>query len=30
MFTSVEGTWLPFILIFVSTYLTGRLVRRPV
>jgi len=24
MFTSILGTWLPFALIFVSTYLTGR------
>jgi hypothetical protein len=24
MFTSVLGTWLPFALIFTSTYLTGR------
>lgn len=23
MFTSVLGTWVPFLLIFVSTYLTG-------
>lgn len=26
MFTSVLGTWIPFSLIFISTYLTGRLV----
>ena len=25
MFASVLGTWLPFALIFISTYLTGRL-----
>ncbi len=30
MFTSIEGTWLPFVLIFASTYLIGLLVRRPV
>ncbi len=27
MFTSFIGTWLPFILIFLSVYLTGKLVR---
>lgn len=26
MFTSLLGTWIPFALIFASTYLTGRLV----
>jgi hypothetical protein len=26
MFTSFIGTWLPFILIFISVYLTGRFV----
>jgi hypothetical protein len=26
MFTSALGTWIPFALIFLSTYLTGRLV----
>jgi hypothetical protein len=26
MFTSVLGTWLPFVLIFIATYLTGRYV----
>jgi hypothetical protein len=26
MFTSILGTWLPFALIFTSTYLTGRFV----
>jgi hypothetical protein len=28
MFTSLLGTWIPFALIFVSTYLTGWFVRR--
>lgn len=28
MFTSIAGTWLPFALIFVSTWLTGAAVRR--
>jgi len=28
MFTSLIGTWIPFVLIFSSTYLTGLLVRR--
>lgn len=28
MFTSPIGTWIPFSLIFTSTYLTGRLVTR--
>jgi len=28
MFRSFLGTWLPFILIFVSTWMTGRLVTR--
>jgi hypothetical protein len=28
MFTSFIGTWLPFILIFLSTFLTGVLVNR--
>jgi hypothetical protein len=27
MFTSLLGTWIPFLLIFTSTYLTGRLIR---
>ncbi len=27
MFASIIGTWLPWILIFTSTYLTGRYVR---
>lgn len=26
MFSSIVGTWLPFVLIFLSTYLTGKLV----
>jgi hypothetical protein len=26
MFTSFLGTWLPFTLIFASTYFTGRLI----
>jgi hypothetical protein len=26
MFTSLIGTWIPFALIFASTYLTGRVV----
>jgi hypothetical protein len=30
MFTSLIGTWIPFALIFMSTYLTGILVRRAV
>jgi len=25
MFSSVLGTWIPFVLIFAATYLTGRL-----
>jgi len=29
MFTSVLGTWIPFILIFVSTYLTGLWTKKP-
>ncbi|HVP22193.1 MAG TPA: hypothetical protein VMS73_10075 [Anaerolineaceae bacterium] len=29
MFTSLIGTWIPFALIFSSTFLTGLLVRRP-
>jgi hypothetical protein len=29
MFTSVLGTWIPFALMFASTYLTGRFLRRP-
>ena len=29
MFTSVLGTWIPFALIFASTYLTGLLTARP-
>ena len=29
MFASLLGTWIPFALIFISTYLTGTLVRRP-
>jgi len=28
MFTSFLGTWLPFVLIFASTYLTGTITRR--
>lgn len=28
MFRSSVGTWLPFLLIFLSSWLTGRLVRR--
>lgn len=28
MFTSLLGTWIPFTLIFISTYLTGRLVAK--
>lgn len=28
MFTSMLGTWIPFALIFTSTYLTGSLVNR--
>jgi hypothetical protein len=28
MFTSLLGTWIPFALIFASTYLTGLFVRR--
>ena len=28
MFKSFIGTWLPFFLIFISTYLTGRLTAR--
>ena len=28
MFTSFLGTWLPFVLIFASTYLTGSIVHR--
>jgi hypothetical protein len=28
MFTSFLGTWLPFILIFLSTWITGELVNR--
>lgn len=30
MFTSLLGTWIPFALIFMSTYLTGRFVRQVV
>jgi len=29
MFTSLLGTWIPFILIFTSTYLTGLFIRKP-
>ncbi len=29
MFTSLLGTWIPFALIFLSTWLTGTLVARP-
>jgi hypothetical protein len=29
MFASMLGTWIPFILIFTSTYLTGYAVRKP-
>ena len=28
MFANVLGTWVPFLLIFVATYLTGALVRK--
>ena len=28
MFTSLLGTWVPFVLIFSSTYLTGLLIQR--
>jgi len=28
MFTSLLGTWIPFTLIFASTYLTGLLIRK--
>ena len=28
MFTSILGTWIPFVLIFVSTYVTGLLVKK--
>ena len=28
MFTSLLGTWIPFVLIFMSTYLSGRLIMR--
>ena len=28
MFTSALGTWIPFVLIFISTLLTGRVVTR--
>ncbi len=28
MFTSLLGTWIPFVLIFLSTYLTGLFVQR--
>ena len=28
MFRSPIGTWLPFLLIFISTWLTGSLTRR--
>lgn len=30
MFASVMGTWIPFALIFFTTYLTGRYLRQPV
>jgi len=30
MFTSLIGTWIPFALIFASTYLTGLFIRRQV
>jgi len=30
MFTSLLGTWIPFALIFLSTYLTGRFVTKRV
>jgi hypothetical protein len=26
MFTSLLGTWIPFALIFISTYLTGNVI----
>jgi len=29
MFTSLLGTWIPFILIFTSTILTGLFIRKP-
>jgi len=29
MFTSLLGTWIPFILIFASTYLTGQFIKKP-
>ncbi len=29
MFTSLLGTWIPFALIFLSTYLTGLYLLRP-
>jgi len=28
MFTSLLGTWIPFVLIFASTYLTGRFLQQ--
>ena len=28
MFTSPLGTWIPFVLIFLSTYITGMIVKR--
>jgi len=28
MFTSALGTWIPFALIFLSTYITGKIVKR--
>ncbi len=30
MFNSLLGTWIPFALIFLSTYLTGTYLRRPI
>jgi hypothetical protein len=30
MFTSLPGTWIPFALIFASTYLTGLLTTKPI
>ena len=27
MFTSILGTWIPFVLIFMTTYITGRLLK---
>ena len=27
MFTNILGTWIPFVLIFMATYITGRLLK---